>query len=100
MAKTCLIVELDILPSEVEGFTRMFQREFVARSVTEDGCELYELWQDPKQPTRMAIIEIWRDRAALDVHLAQDWFKVWAPEMDRCLATPLTVREMASLTNP
>lgn len=96
MAKARLLVELDVKPDEVEAFAAMFRDEFISRSRSEDGCEFYELWVDTAQPTRMTIVEVWRDQAALDVHLAQDWFGEWAPKMEAAQLTPLVVRTMVS----
>ena len=59
MAKARLIVDLDIKPDQVEAFVDMFRKEFISRSRNEDGCELYDLWQDPEQPEKLAFVEIW-----------------------------------------
>ena len=96
MAKARLLVELDVQPAGAEAFVRMFRDEFIARSRREDGCEQYELWRSADHPARMTIVEVWRDQAALDVHLAQDWFGEWAPKMEAAQATPLVVRRMVS----
>ena len=96
MAKARLLVELDVDPAKADDFVSMFRREFIARSRREDGCEQYELWRDRENPAKMTIVEVWRDQAALDVHLAQDWFGVWAPKMEAAQAIPLVVRTMVS----
>ena len=97
MTKARLLVELDVKPDEADAFADMFEREFIARSRAEDGCEQYELWRDSTAPARMTIVEVWRDQAALDVHLAQGWFAEWAPRMEAAQATPLVVRTMVSV---
>lgn len=97
MAKARLLVELDVKPAQAEAFIAMFRDEFMTRSREEAGCEQYELWRDPKSPSRMTIVEVWSSREALDTHLKQDWFAVWAPKMVAAQATPLVVREMVSV---
>lgn len=97
MAKARLLVELDVTPGAAEAFAAMFRDEFIARSRREEGCEQYELWRDLSAPSRMTIVEVWRDRAALETHLAQDWFGTWAPKMEAAQATPLRVRTMVSV---
>ena len=92
-----LLVELDVKPDEADAFVDMFRTEFMTRSRSEDGCEQYELWQDPKAPEKMTIVEVWSSQAALDTHLAQDWFGVWAPKMEAAQATPLVVRQLVSV---
>lgn len=97
MAKARLLVELNLKPEDVETFIEMFRAEFIARSRTEDGCEQYELWQEPDGSPRMTIVEVWSSKQALDAHLAQPWFADWAPKMEAAMATPLIVRSMVSV---
>lgn len=97
MAKARLLVELDVKPDRADAFVTLFREEFISRSRAEDGCEQYELWRSTKNPTKMTIVEVWRDQAALDVHLAQDWFSVWAPKMEEAQETPLIVRTLVSV---
>lgn len=97
MTKARLLVELDVKPDQADAFVEMFRTEFMARSRREDGCEQYELWRSTETPARMTIVEVWRDQAALDTHLAQDWFSIWAPKMEAAQATPLVVRTMVSV---
>ncbi len=97
MTKARLLVELDVEPEKVDAFIAMFRDEFISRSREEDGCEQYELWMDCKYPARMTIVEVWRDQEALDIHLAQDWFGIWAPKMESVQAKPLIVRQMVSI---
>ncbi len=94
MAKARLLVELNVKPEKVESFRTMFRDEFIARSRTEQGCEVYELWHDPNAAHRMTIVEVWSSQAHLDAHLAQGWFSEWAPKMEGAQATPLVVRAM------
>ncbi len=97
MAKARLLVELDVKPGEADSFVQMFKDEFISRSRTEGGCEQYELWRDSNIPTKMTIIEVWSSKAALETHLSQDWFGVWAPKMEAAQATPLVVRTLTSV---
>lgn len=97
MGKARLLVELDVKPGEADAFAQMFRAEFIRRSRTETGCEQYELWRETENPARMTIIEVWSSSAALDAHLAQDWFAEWAPRMEAAQATPLIVRKLVSV---
>lgn len=96
MSKVHLLVELDVKADQVDAFIDMFRTEFIARSRGEAGCEYYDLWHGPDDPTKMTIVEIWSSQPALDTHLAQQWFAEWAPRMEAMQATPLVVRTMAS----
>lgn len=99
MTKARLLVELDVKPDQAQGFISMFKEEFIVRSRTEEGCEFYELWQDPNEPHRMTIVEIWTSQKHLDAHLEQPWFADWAPKMEAMQATPLVVRALTSVDN-
>ena len=101
--KARLLVELQVKPDEADAFVSMFHSQFIARSRAEDGCERYELWRDVSDANgagggavAMTIVEVWRDKHALDAHLAQDWFAEWAPKMEAALDKPLVVRTMVS----
>lgn len=96
MAKIHLLVELDVKPDQVPAFTQMFITEFISRSRAEEGCEFYQLWQDPDSSEKMTIVEIWSSQAHLDTHLAQAWFADYAPKMEAMQASPLVVRALAS----
>lgn len=40
----------------------------VVESNEEDGCLLYELWEDTRRRNQYALIEHWRDQDALNAH--------------------------------
>jgi quinol monooxygenase YgiN len=42
----------------------------MTKSRAEDGCEEYVMAADPLDPGRIVLSERWRDRPALDAHLA------------------------------
>lgn len=94
MSKWPIIVEFDLLPDKAEAFAAMFNHEFVPRSRAEKGCELYELWRHPDDPTKMTVVERWTTKADHDAHLAAPWFKFWSPKMEAMQATPLRIRWM------
>jgi quinol monooxygenase YgiN len=57
----------------------------VAATRAEEGCEEYGCYEDAEQPGRFVFVERWRDKAALDRHLATphmaDWMKVAGPKL-------------------
>jgi quinol monooxygenase YgiN len=56
-------------PAEREAFLEA-AKAGMAASRGEDGCEEYVMAADPMEPDRVVLSERWRDRAALDAHLA------------------------------
>lgn len=41
----------------------------------EPDCSVFDVCQDPKQPNRIYLYEVYRDRAAFDAHLASAHFQ-------------------------
>lgn len=50
-------------------------------SLTEEGCQRFDVWQAPSDPAKVFLYEIYDDRAAFDVHLASDHFKAFDAEV-------------------
>jgi quinol monooxygenase YgiN len=56
-------------PADRDAFLEA-AKEGMRRSRAEDGCQEYVLAADPLEPGRVVLSERWRDRAALDAHIA------------------------------
>jgi quinol monooxygenase YgiN len=58
----------------------------IAATRAEEGCEEYGCYEDTQQSGRFVFVERWRDKAALDRHLATphmaDWMKVAGPKLE------------------
>ncbi|MBN8216947.1 MAG: antibiotic biosynthesis monooxygenase [Spirochaetes bacterium] len=54
----------------------------------EDGCLSYVLHQDLKSPDSFAVIEQWRDEAALDAHFQTAHVKAIAPKLNALRVAP------------
>lgn len=54
-------------------------REMVEKTVQENGCIKYELFQDVKDPNTLIIIEEWESQEALNNHMASEHFKRIVP---------------------
>ncbi|MCV7424790.1 antibiotic biosynthesis monooxygenase [Mycobacterium yunnanensis] len=52
-----------------------FVAELTPRSLAEPGCLGYEALQDADDPTRLVLVERYRDRAALEAHLASPHYQ-------------------------
>lgn len=46
-----------------------------AASLQEHGCESYDFFQSPDDPTSVVFVEEWSDKAALDAHFQQEAFQ-------------------------
>ncbi|HPL99906.1 MAG TPA: putative quinol monooxygenase [Bacillota bacterium] len=66
--------------------------EMVEKTVKEEGCIKYELFQDIKAPEVLVIIEEWESEEALSRHMASEHFKRIVPQLNE-------LREKASEVN-
>ena len=67
-------------------------QELVEKTVKEEGCIKYELFQDMQDPKVMIIIEKWENEEALNKHSASEHFKRIIPQLNE-------LREKASEVN-
>ena len=56
-------------------------RELVEKSLTDEGCIAYDLFESATRPDVLMICETWRDQAALDAHAASAHFTRLVPLM-------------------
>ena len=73
-------VTFDIHAGHTEAFAARVARQ-AADSLTEPGCQRFDVWQAPGDPARVFLYEIYNDRAAFDAHLASDHFKAFDAEV-------------------
>jgi quinol monooxygenase YgiN len=66
---TRVVVPMQALPGKSDEFARLFN-ETAAQVRKEPGCEQYELFRSTTSPDGFVLLERWRDRAALDTHIA------------------------------
>jgi len=69
-------------------------KEMVERTIKEEGCLKYELFQDLNDPNVLILIEEWENSEVLNKHMASEHFKriipqlnelrEEAPEINRC----------------
>ena len=67
-------------------------KEMVEKTVKEEGCIRYELFQDMKDPNVMIFIEEWESEEALKRHMASEHFTNIIPQLNE-------LREKASEVN-
>lgn len=57
-------------------------KEMVEKTVKEEGCIRYELFQDVKDPNVMIFIEEWENEEALNKHMVSEHFKRIIPQLN------------------
>src|SRR5207248_2844259 len=75
---------IEVAPSDRDAI-RAALPDVIKATRAEDGCEEYGCYEDTLQPARFVFVERWRDKAALDRHLATphmaSWMKVAGPKL-------------------
>ena len=73
-------VTFQIAVDKTSAFAARVQQQ-AADSLTETGCQRFDVWRDPADAARVFLYEIYDDRAAFDVHLASDHFLAFDAEV-------------------
>ena len=58
----------------------------------EDGCRVYELLQNDKDPTDFTFVEEWESQAALDRHAASEHIKATREQLRDIIEAPPDIR--------
>ena len=62
-----LVVSIDAEPGKGSELASVF-RGRCAEVMKEPGCLQFEVFQSALNPDKLALLELWQDQAALDVH--------------------------------
>jgi quinol monooxygenase YgiN len=62
-----LVVTINAAPGKGSELAQVF-RARCAEVMQEPGCEQFEVFQSALNPDKLALLELWKDQAALDVH--------------------------------
>ena len=67
---------IEVAPADRDAI-RAALANVISATRAEDGCEDYGCYEDTQQPGRYVFVERWRDKAALDRHLATPHMAAW-----------------------
>lgn len=72
------------------GMEAKFKDEMTAQAkrclANEPGCLQFDVAQDPKEPTRFVMLEIYKDADAIKAHQESDHFKNFRPVISELVA--------------
>jgi len=74
-----LVVTINAAPGKGADLAQVF-RERCAEVMQEPGCEQFEVFQSVINPDKLALLELWTDQAALDVHAKVNATRAPLPE--------------------
>src|SRR5215469_9960588 len=89
------VTYFDIVTTELDNAAALL-RPFAAATRKEDGNVEFTLLDEVGRNGRMAIVEAWRDKAALDAHQAA--VKALAEKLQPCIAAPFDTRQFLPLS--
>lgn len=78
-----IIVEFRAKPDKVEDFAALIDRHAHNSRTLEEGCLVFDVCQDPDDPTRFVLYEVYRDQAAHAAHRETEsyrWFAGTVPD--------------------
>lgn len=72
------------------GMEAKFKEEMTAQAkrclANEPGCLQFDVAQDPKEPTRFVMLEVYKDDAAIKAHTDSEHFKNFRPVVTELVA--------------
>lgn len=86
-----LVVTIDIKPGFREHFVGAMLDDARGSVSAEPGCVRFDVIQDEKEPNRIYLYEVYRDRAAFDHHLTTPHFTRWRDTVQDWFASPPVV---------
>ncbi|MBH63670.1 MAG: antibiotic biosynthesis monooxygenase [Alphaproteobacteria bacterium] len=77
MAQVAVLAQVDIDPAQKEAFHARVQKHAADSFANEEGCLLFQVNVDQENPNRYVMYEIYRDQAAIEVHMNSDHMAAW-----------------------
>jgi quinol monooxygenase YgiN len=74
-----LVVTINAAPGKGTELARVFKAR-CAECMQEPGCEQFEVFQSVLNPDKLALLELWKDQAALDAHAKLNATRAPMPE--------------------
>ena len=81
----------------IDEFREKAVEKLVKPTQSEEGCLLYDLWQDSADPTQFFMVESWESEAALVKHLSQPALQQAVGDMQHMAQAPVQVRRLTSI---
>lgn len=80
-----IYVKFPIKEGKEDEFIEAF-KQMAAKVAQEDGCLLYNLYKNKKEPGALVLMERYKDKEALKTHSATPYFKEFSGKVPEFLA--------------
>ena len=91
-----LATYVDVMPNSVDSAERLLDR-YREASRRDEGNLRFQVLQEISRPNRFAIVEAWKDKAALDAHVAADHARAFREKLRTIQNAPYDERINALL---
>jgi quinol monooxygenase YgiN len=81
-----IIAYLTAKPGKEAEFKEQMTAQAKRCLANEPGCLQFDVAQDPKEPTRFVMLEVYKDDAAIKAHQDSDHFKNFRPVVGELVA--------------
>lgn len=81
-----IVAYLTAKPGKEAEFAEKMKAQAKRCLANEPGCLQFDVAQDPKEPTRFVMLELYRDDAAVQAHQDSQHFKDFRPVVGELLA--------------
>ncbi len=88
-----IIARFTTKPEKTEDFISA-AKEMIEKVHEESGCDFYQLYQDPFNPSELVFVEEYKNQAAIDAHFATEYFKAFGAEIEEFISAPAEIRIM------
>lgn len=95
-----LFVSIQIQPEHRDEFLASMLDDARGSVNDEPGCYRFDVLQDPNDPNKIYLYEIYRDRAAFDAHLQAPHFTRWRDTVANWYAAPSQVLNLTTIFPP
>ena len=90
---------INIIPEKIPGVLEA-SRKVRLSSISESGCERYDFFQSPDDPSKVVFVEEWTSMDHLSAHFEQAAFKEFFGTISPMLVGPPDIRIFEATLSP
>jgi quinol monooxygenase YgiN len=83
-----VVVTIDVKLEAKDGFVAATLENARSSVAGEPGCSQFDVVQDERNPTRIYLYEVYRDKAAFEIHMTMAHYFAWRDTVKDLFAAP------------